>query len=732
MTTDGVTVTAAAYDDYGNAATTGSLVFVNATDKNGNVLDGITAQPTEAQLTNGSAQISVTSDKTQEAVLNFETKGSYPEDTKTFSMNVYFVKPVPTGSQISVSAEKNSDGSFAINGSVKLDGNPVANVGVPLKASNGTLSDDLPVTDDNGNFTVTLTKENTSAVVLSLDNSKVSDVYMPTLGIDPTIFGNQAWTDTGIDITSPNTLVRVQSTGTWADSLYAKVGDNGIPVKIGANGGFVTGVTGRLCLGPNNTTYPDNVDSTIYLDDPKSISIYPTMSITANPTEIYADGKSTSAISGQVLYGQYPLVGGSVTLSTTSGTLDKTVANTDGTGKYTATFTAGTTAGTAVVSGQFDNLNQSVAISLKDNNVLANLSKISAGFNWTLAVKNDGTVWGWGANYSGQLGDGTLLNRLIPVQAINMNDAVQVAANSIRSFILKKDGTVWYLRYWKPTADSAPSTMAQVQGLTNIKKIATSSGSIHLLALKDDGTVWAYGNNQFGQLGDGTTISPSTPVQVKNLTNVKDIVASQSASFALKDDGTVWGWGNPQGGLFGYIPPYDPVNCGNITVPQLLRIFTNVKQIVANGYYAAVLKNDGTVWYTGNMTYRTYSNTEIRQIKGLTNIVSIAAGYDFIVALKDDGTVWTWGNNTYGQLGNGTTSNGLYEGTIGNTTVESAVQVKNLTNVVQVAAGNGYALAVKSDGSIWAWGFNGYGQLGNGTTINSPVPVQVQNLNLLN
>lgn len=114
---------------------------------------------------------------------------------------------------------------------------------------------------------------------------------------------------------------------------------------------------------------------------------------------------------------------------------------------------------------------------------------------------------------------------------------------------------------------------------------------------------------------------------------------------------------------------------------------------------------------------------DCRQIKGLTNIVSIAAGTNFVVALRDDGTVWTWGYNNCGQLGDGTTSTGFYA---------SPVQAKNLADVVQIAAGFGNALAIKDDGSIWAWGFNGYGQLGNGTTINSPVPVQVQNLNLFN
>ncbi|WP_434577035.1 invasin domain 3-containing protein [Thermoanaerobacterium thermosaccharolyticum] len=392
LTTDGVTITANAKDDYGDNATSGNLSFVNAVDENGNMLSDVTAQPSEVSLNNGTAQIKVTANNTEKATLNFTTSGQYPEDTTSYKTDIHFVKPVESGSVIKTNITKNSDGTFTVTGNVTLNGSSEANVGVPLEIKNGTLSDNLPVTDSNGTFTTTVTKDNNNAAILSLDSSKVSGVIMPVLGIDPTVHGNQAWTDTGINITSPNTLIQVQSTGTWASNLYAKVG-NGTPVLIGANGGYVTGVTGELYLGPNNTTYSDNVDSIITINDPKSIGIYPTLNLVANPTQINADGKSTSTVSGKVLYGQYPLVDGTVNLSATLGTLNTTTPTTNLTGNYSATLTVGTTAGTSTITGTFENLTQSVNITLNQASTILSPSFVRGTNNGVQYSTDGGKTW---------------------------------------------------------------------------------------------------------------------------------------------------------------------------------------------------------------------------------------------------------------------------------------------------------------------------------------------------
>ena len=174
---------------------------------------------------------------------------------------------------------------------------------------------------------------------------------------------------------------------------------------------------------------------------------------------------------------------------------------------------------------------------------------------------------------------------------------------------------------------SAGEKKMQVAG----QKVA--GGPYHSLTLKNDGTVWAWGRNDFGELGNGTTTSRYTPVQVKGLTNVVAIAAGYDHSLALRSDGTVWAWGLNGNGQLG----------------------------------------DGT----------TTNRTTPVQVKGLTNVVAIAAGVYHSLAIRSDGTVWTWGYNTYGQLGDGTTTNKT-----------TPVQVKGLTNVVAIAAGVYHSLAL--------------------------------------
>ncbi len=194
---------------------------------------------------------------------------------------------------------------------------------------------------------------------------------------------------------------------------------------------------------------------------------------------------------------------------------------------------------------------------------------------------------------------------------------------------------------------------------------AIAGGHYHSLALKTDGTVWAWGYNGHGQLGDGTTTNRSTPVQV--LTGVTAIAGGDHHSLAVKTDGTVWAWGFNQYGELGDAP---------------------------------------------------VSNRSPVQVKGLTGVTALAAGDHHSLALKTDGTIWALGrNDNYGQLGDGTKTNN-----------STPVQVKDLAGVTAIAADDDHSLAVKTDGTAWAWGDNEYGQLGDGTTTNRSVPVQVKSL----
>jgi alpha-tubulin suppressor-like RCC1 family protein len=182
---------------------------------------------------------------------------------------------------------------------------------------------------------------------------------------------------------------------------------------------------------------------------------------------------------------------------------------------------------------------------------LGSVSAVAGGGSHSLALEADGSLWAWGANDSGQLGDGTTIPSASPVQVGGMGGAVvsAVSGGSAHSFALTVDGTVWA---WgaNGAGQLGDGTTAQrtapvrVTGLTAAFITAISGGTDHSLALDDGGTVWAWGANDAGQLGDGTTTSRITPAPVTGLTNVTAIAATNRRSFALKDDGTVWVWGD--------------------------------------------------------------------------------------------------------------------------------------------------------------------------------------------
>jgi alpha-tubulin suppressor-like RCC1 family protein len=364
-----------------------------------------------------------------------------------------------------------------------------------------------------------------------------------------------------------------------------------------------------------------------------------------------------------------------------------------------------------------------------------------------------GTVWDWGSNASGQLGNGTNTASNTPV-AVSVPTGVTAIAGGGgalgygHSLALKSDGTVWA---WGNNAEGqlgngticttsqlcGVATPAQVIGLTGVTAIA--AGDAHSLALKSDGTVWAWGNNASGQLGNGTFCTPTicgtaTPVQVSGLTNVTAIASGAEHSLALTSDGTVWAWGqNTQGQLGngttgnGTTAPY------GIATPGQVSGLTGVTAIAGGGWHNLALTSNGTVWAWGlnregqlgngiiDTTYPYGSNTPV-QASVPTGVTAIAGGYTHSLALKSNGTVWAWGENDYGELGNGTYSSC----TAPPCGIATPAQVSGLTGMTAIAGGAYHSLA--SNGTVWAWGANSAGQLGNGTNNTSNIPVAVSGL----
>jgi alpha-tubulin suppressor-like RCC1 family protein/fibronectin type 3 domain-containing protein len=308
---------------------------------------------------------------------------------------------------------------------------------------------------------------------------------------------------------------------------------------------------------------------------------------------------------------------------------------------------------------------------------LENASAIAAGAEHSLAVRQDGTAWAWGKNDSGQLGTGTREDSAVPVQVMGLTKGRAVGAGWAHSLALDADGDVWA---WGSNASgelgngttTGSPVPVRVSGLSEIQAISVGSGATpHNLALKADGTVWAWGSNFWGELGDGTTTDRLSPVQVSGLTNVVAIAAGTEQSLAVDSDGTVWAWGSNYDGQL-----------GTATATMCNGIPCSASPI---------------------------------QVTGLDDVTAVAAGSRFSLALKNDGSVWSWGQNAHGELGNGTCCADQW----------TPDQVTQLPRATSIAAGSGDGLAVSTDGTAWAWGDNSQGQLGNGVIPQSRVPLQV-------
>lgn len=392
--------------------------------------------------------------------------------------------------------------------------------------------------------------------------------------------------------------------------------------------------------------------------------------------------------------------------------------------------------------------------------------RISCGGFHTIVLKSTGTVWAWGLNWDGELGDGSTTSKNTPVQVKELSDIIAVTSGFYHSAALKSDGTVWVwgdnsygqLGDGTKTNKTTPFKVSGVDGV-----IAIAAGYYHTIALKEDGTVWAWGNNTYGQLGDDTTIDKNKPTKI---TAIKDIVAIASGYYhtiALRSDGAVWTWGNNIYGQLGN------GNNNNYDVPIYVKTLSGRNVIATAGglWHTVAMKLDGTVWTYGNNFYgqlgdktnfdsnipvlvgsQTTSLSTVNEkgedICGLAmtaafpqipvksasadtegnqstfrNIIAIAAGGNHTVCIRSDGSVWTFGSNFNGQLGNDS-----------KTDSNTPVQVSNLSGIITAVSG-GYlhTVAMRSDGTVWAWGNNYNGQLGDGTYNERTAPVQV-NINL--
>ena len=526
-----------------------------------------------------------------------------------------------------------------------------------------------------------------------------------------------ALTPVAVQAPADKNIIQVSGSG-WLGASSSALTSNGAVYSWGRD------LDGQLGDGTNNDSSVPVITTINLVDTPST------------PTHVMAKPGDTTAIiswqapivsGGQNITGyvlQYQAIGASswttvnvaaaATLHTTTGlTNDQT---------YRVRLAAKTTAGT----GDFSNVvlvtphakptitNVSPAIgpvaggqnvTITGTNFMPKGKKIvqtANGNGYSLALSADGMVYTWGRNEYGQLGNGvTATNSPVPVAVktagtpMEGKTITQLSAKVWYALALASDGTVysWGFNSWGQLGNGTSGAANNASAPVAVKTAGTpmegktivqvAAGATHSLALATDGTIYAWGKNEYGQLGNDSTTNSPVPVAVKTAGTPMDgktiiqIHAGYEHSLALASDGTVYVWGRNNSGQLG-------------------------KNDATDAHIPAAVQTLGTPM-AGKV------------------IVQLAAGNSQSMALASDGTVYTWGWNQYGQLGNGTTTNSRIPVAVATTGTPLAGKT-----ISQIAAGNAHALAMTDDGTVYTWGWNQYGQLGNNSTINSSLPVIVK------
>lgn len=342
--------------------------------------------------------------------------------------------------------------------------------------------------------------------------------------------------------------------------------------------------------------------------------------------------------------------------------------------------------------------------------------QVSAGEDFSLMSKVDGSVWGCGGCYHGRLGNGKTHPPVLSPEHI-MDDVSFVYAGPQHSAFLQLDGSLLM------SGDNGEGQIGNgISGYNEYELVPVfiaamvkqvSLGLDHSLVLKTDDSLWACGRNDIsGQLGIDAIGGSDTLVSV--IADVKQVSAGKYHSLALKNDGSLWGWGDNLDGQLGngksgyYERERTPI-----------QITSNVKFVDAGWHHTMFITTNNELWGCGSNTFGQLGNglsgnnaLETTPVKVSDSVAFVSAGREHTMIIKTNGTLYACGNNEYGQFGNGTTNN-------------STVPRKIMNGVSSVSAGSDHTLIIKNNGSVWASGNNEHGELGDGTTTNQISPVQM-------
>jgi len=384
---------------------------------------------------------------------------------------------------------------------------------------------------------------------------------------------------------------------------------------------------------------------------------------------------------------------------------------------------------------------------------LTTWTKVACGAYYTMALKSDGTLWAWG--YGPALGTGSLTSYSSPVQIGALTTWSKLYPHADTTHVIKTDGTLWGWGYGTSGMVGDGTTVSysspvQIGALTTWASITTGSvGYYKTVAIKTDGTLWAWGwrTNHAGGTGGGgsdvpysNVVSPpvggpvsadvSSPVQIGAATNWATTASGFDHSLAITTGGALYAWGSQELGQLGvgtlnnnpaYYYPEPDLGAGSLgfCLGPNFSFYENPASSSVDGVMA--LDSTGLIcgagyvaWIFVSANTRAWGHSSPVQVGTLTTWSKVATGFYHSASIKTDGALWAWGYNAYGQLGNGATAN-----------VSSPVQIGALTTWANVSCGGYFTIAVKTDGTLWSWGRGNLGSLGLGDLSNRSSPVQV-------
>ncbi|WP_432671456.1 T9SS type A sorting domain-containing protein [Flavobacterium sp. SM2513] len=357
---------------------------------------------------------------------------------------------------------------------------------------------------------------------------------------------------------------------------------------------------------------------------------------------------------------------------------------------------------------------------------------VSVGGGHVLGIQSDGTLWSWGYNNWGQLGNGTNFISPVPEQVGTATNWTTVHSGGAHCFGIKDDGTLWAWghngqgKLGIGTFTLEMSANPVQVGISTWKMLST--GTNFTIGIRANGTLWSWGQNQDGTVGDGTTIDRAAPVLINASTNWKMTSSSSFRTLAVKEDGTLWGWGSNDSNRLGF-PGGTPASYMNVVaVPTQIGTATDWKSVASGFAHTIALKNDNTLWIWGDGNHGQLGNNSTTtfipyplQLGTATDWANIESRSSSCLAIKTDGTLWVWGLNNNGTLGNGTQTNLLVP-----------TQITTENNWLSLSSSNNVTAALKTDGSLYTWGYNFFYQIGDITVDTETVVVTPLLINTCN